>query len=495
METMQNKPGLVRRNGTYYARLRVPKNLREQIGKAEIKLSLKTKDRTEANAKLSDALVSIHRIFAAALNADEAVTPEAVEVGRGVLEQIARDWFRPRWQAREHAVWQSIPPDKSVQDAIDIIDQDLAQLSPPDDITYGQYLYQARKLLDQLGYPSASGTSTETLARYMIRGEVECLNMARRHHAERDLHHTIRDPIFRPAGAPMEVGSAAVPLERKNVVTVVQAVERFLGDPQRAGLSSKNSQGYKMGFKLLREIVGDNFLLVDVQRDHARKVQEALAHLPPNASKIFPKLTLVQAAEYAKTNGLPPISAKTAENILFNLASFFRWAVREHIIERTPADGLQPTQKKRSKAEGRQPFCESDLKMLFSAELYSRHYREVAVDQLGRYWVPLLALYHGARLNELCQLEVADIREADGVPFMRITEESETGEEKHVKTRNAQRDVPVHPVLCQLGFMDYVASAKKSGASRLFPDLTKAATGYYTSHSATVTTIRRVLQR
>ncbi len=129
METMQNKPGLVRRNGTYYARLRVPKNLREQIGKAEIKLSLKTKDRAEANAKLSDALVSIHRIFAAALNADEAVTPDAVEVGRGVLEQIARDWFRPRWQAREHAVWQPIPPDKSVQDAIDIIDQDLAQVS------------------------------------------------------------------------------------------------------------------------------------------------------------------------------------------------------------------------------------------------------------------------------------------------------------------------------------------------------------------------------
>ncbi|CBJ37265.1 protein of unknown function [Ralstonia solanacearum CMR15] len=146
---MQNKPGLVRRNGTYYARLRVPKNLRELIGKAEIKLSLKTKDRVEANAKLSDALVSIHRLFAAALNADKAVMPEAVEVGRGVLEQIARG---PTWEAREHAVWQPIPPDRSVEALIDIIDEDLAHVSSQDESIYGQYLYQARKLLGKLGY-------------------------------------------------------------------------------------------------------------------------------------------------------------------------------------------------------------------------------------------------------------------------------------------------------------------------------------------------------
>lgn len=64
METMQNKPGLVRRNGTYYARLRVPKNLREQIGKAEIKLSLKTKDRAEANAKLEARKKKKHTVKA-----------------------------------------------------------------------------------------------------------------------------------------------------------------------------------------------------------------------------------------------------------------------------------------------------------------------------------------------------------------------------------------------------------------------------------------------
>jgi integrase len=132
--------------------------------------------------------------------------------------------------------------------------------------------------------------------------------------------------------------------------------------------------------------------------------------VPANASKVFSGMTMLEAAEHAAAEGIAPIEAKTAENILFNLSSFFRWAVREHIIERSPAEGLQPLQRKRSKDEGRQPFVDADLRALFSADLYRTPYQQVNPQQLGRYWVPLLALYHGARMNELCQLEVADIR-------------------------------------------------------------------------------------
>jgi len=243
METMQNKPGLVRRNGTYYARLRVPQNLREQIGKAEIKLSLHTKDRAEANARFSDAIVSIHRQFAAAQNAADACAPVTTKVGRGELEQIARTWFRPRWDAREHAVWQPIPPDRSVQDAIEQIEEELARVSPPDEVTYGEYLYQARQLLHEVGYPTASGTSVEALARYLIPGDYECVRMAHRHCVDGDLSHTIQAPIFRPVGTSTPVGSAAPSAEQKNAVTVALAIERFRHDPQRAGLSVKNIRG------------------------------------------------------------------------------------------------------------------------------------------------------------------------------------------------------------------------------------------------------------
>ena len=37
-----------------------------------------------------------------------------------------------------------------------------------------------------------------------------------------------------------------------------------------------------------------------------------------------------------------------------------------------------------------------------------------------KYWIPLIALYGGLRLNEICQLHTGDIVELDGVPCFDI---------------------------------------------------------------------------
>jgi len=56
----------------------------------------------------------------------------------------------------------------------------ISSLTRPDEAPFGEYLYRARQLLAAAGHPVASGASIETLARYMIRGEVECLKASRR---------------------------------------------------------------------------------------------------------------------------------------------------------------------------------------------------------------------------------------------------------------------------------------------------------------------------
>lgn len=481
-ESLKNTPGLVPRNGTYYARVRVPALLVGLLQKHEIKISLRTKNLNEARARLPAALIEIHKQLAAASQVADAVAAPAEEVRRGMLEQIARTWFEPRWRATGDSLWKPVPAGATAEDALCNIDPELARLTPPDEVTFGEYLHQARGLLAAAGYAKPSGSSVEALAQFMVRGEIECLNRSRRFLVDGRLYDVIDDPLYRPIGgfcdAIASVGVAATP----SGLTVDQAIERFENDPQRANLSAKNLNGYKQSFKLLREIVGGDALLSAVTREHARRVQEVFARLPPNATKTFPKMTLVEAASHAAKNGIAPISAKTAAVQLGNLSSFFAWAVREHIIDRTPAAGLQPLQEKRSKDEGRQPFSDADLVKLFSADLFREPYRRVVPRLLGRYWVPLLALYHGARMNELCQLEVADAGVADGIPFLHFREESAADEEKHLKTRNSERVIPVHPVLRQLGFVEYVEATRKAGHARLFPSLTKSATGYYSDN-------------
>lgn len=81
------------------------------------------------------------------------------------------------------------------------------------------------------------------------------------------------------------------------------------------------------------------------------------------------------------------------------------------------------------------------------------------------FWIPLLALYTGARQNELCQLRVQDVEEVDGIPCLQIRHRPDLNQ----KTKNKKdRTIPLHHVLLDLGFMNYVKSQTND---RLWPNL------------------------
>ncbi|KFL28052.1 hypothetical protein JP74_04435 [Devosia sp. 17-2-E-8] len=82
-------------------------------------------------------------------------------------------------------------------------------------------------------------------------------------------------------------------------------------------------------------------------------------------------------------------------------------------------------------------------------------------------WLPWLCAYTGARINEVANLETGDILEAEGYWFFKI---SPTGK-RSVKNDNAIRWVPLHPALIAEGFLGFAEKAPKgrlfaSGASQ-----------------------------
>ena len=93
------------------------------------------------------------------------------------------------------------------------------------------------------------------------------------------------------------------------------------------------------------------------------------------------------------------------------------------------------------------------------------------IDSLHMFWLPVIGLYTGARINELCQINPqVDLVLRDSVLCFELTEDSEPGEgiEKSIKTA-VNRSVPVHRHLLALGFAEYVSALKHKGATRLFP--------------------------
>jgi integrase len=86
----------------------------------------------------------------------------------------------------------------------------------------------------------------------------------------------------------------------------------------------------------------------------------------------------------------------------------------------------------------------------------------------------------GARLEEICQMRVTDIKKVSGIWIYRIREEGDYGSEvTKVKNPYSERDIPLHSELVgTLGFVNYVKHIKKLKKERVFWELPKRGNGY-----------------
>ncbi len=161
-------------------------------------------------------------------------------------------------------------------------------------------------------------------------------------------------------------------------------------------------------------------------------------------------------------------SSKTAHDRITWVKSLLVYAYRDlELINRQPWEGIDIEHRTETP---RKPWTDDELKAFFSLPVFARHELPTTLKAGAdaAYWIPLLGLYTGARVGELCQLLVADVEATKHGPFIRITEEAEGAT---VKTAAGVRRVPVHGELVRLGFLDYVESLRKARAVSLWPAL------------------------
>jgi integrase len=104
----------------------------------------------------------------------------------------------------------------------------------------------------------------------------------------------------------------------------------------------------------------------------------------------------------------------------------------------------------------------------FTDEEAAKILREARRKEGYRRWVPWLAHFTGARVSEICQLEKSDVLQQEKIPYIFIKgaparSKNKTAIDpkkgvKRVKTKNANRKVPLHPALVAEGFLDFVAA-------------------------------------
>lgn len=111
----------------------------------------------------------------------------------------------------------------------------------------------------------------------------------------------------------------------------------------------------------------------------------------------------------------------------------------------------------------------NDLYQIVRSSIFQDGLRPRACGGEAAVWLPLLAIYAGARLEELGQLTPGDVQEHP--EFGWYIEITDRHDGQHLKTESSRRRVPVHSELINAGFLRYRAAMLAAASVRLFPEL------------------------
>lgn len=234
---------------------------------------------------------------------------------------------------------------------------------------------------------------------------------------------------------------------------------------KRGNLPETTLKDFGVYIRRFIELHGDLPLAL-ITKAHVRDYKDAMLKLPSviRLPHKFRGLTVPELLELAeKRPELERLSARTVnDKALGAVGAVLNWGEDNGYLESNPARRVKVSQGVRSKAHG--PYTVEDLNLIFRFPVFTQGERPRGGGGEAAKWLPLLALFTGARLQELGRLQVEDVREEWGVLFFDLTTAG-------TKTESAKRHVPVHPELIRLGFLTYLEARKKAGGGPLFPAL------------------------
>jgi integrase len=232
----------------------------------------------------------------------------------------------------------------------------------------------------------------------------------------------------------------------------------------------KTHNSYLASFKIFQDIFGD-IAVSEINSDVCREFKSKLIKIPKNHSKTakYRELSIQKLLDL----DIPKESLISTESVnkhIGRVSSLFNWCVQQSYMDKNFLDGMIIRVKKSRQNQARQPFSSQDLNILFSDPIFT-------MGKMHRnyyFWLPLIALYSGARIQEICQLELKDIRSEHGILVFDINNKSDHA---RLKNNSSARLIPVHKTLIDIGLERYIKSLSRRKHKVLFPELVKNASG------------------
>ncbi|MDC9823970.1 tyrosine-type recombinase/integrase [Devosia sp. ZB163] len=495
-----------RPSGIYYARIHIPTDLVQVIGKKDKWVSLRTNDPEEAKRRLiavqdewattfedlrrerelteTDFAVAVHEHFstkvmegdrerAARPTPDEVMAAFDAAVEKGRKERLGANAFdminimtdveilagKSRWAAdRRTRRLARLRHDLGLGDTRLIEPEVDAFLS-------GKHVRIVRGSLQY-----------RELCQRLMRAEIQQLEI----YAQRDrgdFGAKPTDDIIEAAAEVVERLSAAGTAQlgpARGIMDLFSNYERERVARPESTLQAKRDVQHFVDF------LGAGAGPTKMTRAAVRDWKEVLMDYPVRASdtNIFRGLAAREIVALNKTlkEPKPTLAHQTIRRAMGSLNGFCTWLVNNDYLESNPVAGLIP--EKAPPTNKRSSLDHEALALLFQSPLFTtarsdqwRHLHEVGNIAVRdhRYWIPWIMLYSGARPGEIAQLYVDDIRLERNIWVMQIVDEEGTG--KRVKRGSSRRVVPIHSRLIAMGFLVHVERQRAAGKAQVFPEV------------------------
>lgn len=491
--------GLIKdRHGTYCAQQKVPVRLQAAVAQvlrngklrqAHLKKSLGTKDLKAANVRAKSVLAGFDRVIRdATAIASQAAAPPKPRGGLNAAE-IARMSEALYGKLLAHDEAFRFGGRAYVSDSIEWIrrneDANFKLPYPLESVReHGWQPEQLARQKEQMVYELA--TMQEALALgdiTAVQDEVSLLladfqiNLDPKSGSYRELGMQALRAYVRALQA-IEKRNAGEPIEtpkftRGSSEAAVSGTLRdaVAGWEKERGRPAGTVHEYKRTVEMFIERHAD-LTVAEIKKSHAREFREALREVPQRRIGTLRTATLPEMSEWGRKHpSIPKVSAGTVNKQLGALQAITGWAEQNGLIPENIAwTNPFAKMKVREEQSERTSFETAELKLLFAAPVFTKHEYPQGARGPAAFWLPLLALFTGARQAELAGLTVGNVQadEETATPLMYIT--SETSRGKRLKTASSQRVVAVHPQLVKLGFLTFVDVRRHEGANAwLFP--------------------------
>jgi integrase len=412
---------LAKRGATYYFRRAIPVELRPAFGgRAEFMVSLRTKDRAEAKLRIPAHTVETDKMLAKAVRVPAAANHSPLSAAQQV--QSRKQWEYEQAQA------------DYVADELFAADMEHEALGP---------------IMDALSDGKEPEGSLADIARA---GRLLVLH-------EREIAGAERNAAINALHARYGQNARASESENQAVECKPAAGSGLFLDGDILDRWATERGVVKKG-KDTHKAVAEWF--------YARTERKPVEQITRQDVLAFKDKLLAEGQTVANTNMK-----------LSRLRTLLGWAYQNDLAPANVADKINVKVADSGKNK-RLPFALDELQAIFASPVYASGDRPKGGKGEAAYWLPLLGLFTGARLEEIGQLRVSDVQrreypDRDGKMlagwFLHITEATdEQGQDNRIKNAASERLVPVHPELVRLGFIAYVEKlANQKG--RVFPDL------------------------